>query len=558
MGTVIQIPKLAKPWLFLIAIALILGIFFRFTNLESKVYWVDEVATSMRISGYSEPEVTEALVARGLVDIQELQRYQRLSPEKDFGDALSALKKSPEHAPLYFILARGWVQLFGNSVAAIRSLSVLLSLLALPCIYWLTWELFNCSLTGEIALIFLSISPFYVAYAQEARPYSLWLLTILLSSLTLLRAIRLNNLLSWGAWALGAIAGCYTSVLSVLLAIAQGLYAVKIAKISSPQVLRNYLITASIVLVAFLPWLSVIVDNFQNLEENTSWMREAMPLPIIAAILMYSIKIIVANVPVSLTHLPTMVLGITLTLSLSILAVFSLGFTVLKAELKQGFFILTLVLAIPLTLLSIDLILRGQCSATPRYLIPSQIGIILAIAYCLTRQLSAPQIRKQKLGKIILAILMTVAILSCTVNLERSPIYLKTRNRYNGAISAIVNQAKSPILLAEKTETSDLISLSYSLEPKVKVQLLGESQGAGPLENVSAKCYDLFLFNPSAEWRDIIASESDVKIVQVYQPERLIASEISLSLWTVSNMKSTKECYKSSIPLPPISPQWED
>jgi len=182
-----------------------------------------------------------------------------------------------------------------------------------------------------------------------------------------------------------------------------------------------------------------------------------MPVAIIAAILLYSMKVVFANVPVSLTHLPTMALGITLTLSLSMLSLFSLGFTVLKAELKQWLLILSLITVTPLTLLLIDLLLNGQCSATPRYLIPAQLGIILAIAYLLSNLLCSPRMWEQQTGKIIQAMLMTMAVWYCSFNLDRSPIYLKTRNRYNGAIAAIVNRAPSPLLLAERTETSDII-----------------------------------------------------------------------------------------------------
>ncbi len=40
-----------KPWRFLIIIVLVIGIFFRFTNLDQKVYWYDEVSTSLTIVG---------------------------------------------------------------------------------------------------------------------------------------------------------------------------------------------------------------------------------------------------------------------------------------------------------------------------------------------------------------------------------------------------------------------------------------------------------------------------------------------------------------------------
>ena len=181
----------------LVIVLVLLGIFFSFANFDSKIYWVDEVATSLRISSYTKQEVIQKISDSGVIDTENLQKYQRLGPEKDLTDTLNALRKSPEHAPLYFLLLRFWVQLFGSSVAVTRSLSIIFSLLALPCMYWLCWELFKSPLVGWVALALLTVSPFYVAYAQEARPYSLWTIPILISSVALLRAMRLNNNLTW-------------------------------------------------------------------------------------------------------------------------------------------------------------------------------------------------------------------------------------------------------------------------------------------------------------------------------------------------------------------------
>ena len=51
-----------KNWLVvLLIIVVLLGIFFRITNIDQKPYWHDEIYTSLRISGYTSAEVTENL-----------------------------------------------------------------------------------------------------------------------------------------------------------------------------------------------------------------------------------------------------------------------------------------------------------------------------------------------------------------------------------------------------------------------------------------------------------------------------------------------------------------
>ncbi len=72
-----------------------------------------------------------------------------------------------------------------------RSLPAIISLLAFPCIHWLCLELFEESITGSVAIAVIAVSPFHLAYAQEARQYSLWVLITLLSSEALLRLVIL-------------------------------------------------------------------------------------------------------------------------------------------------------------------------------------------------------------------------------------------------------------------------------------------------------------------------------------------------------------------------------
>ena len=56
------------------------------------------------------------------------------------------------HPPLYYYLLKGWTSIFGDSVAAYRSLSVVLGVIALVLIYFLVKKLFSrkaASLTTE-------------------------------------------------------------------------------------------------------------------------------------------------------------------------------------------------------------------------------------------------------------------------------------------------------------------------------------------------------------------------------------------------------------------------
>ena len=205
-----RLPIHQKSLKVLFLIILLLGLCFRFVNLDRKVYWGDEAFTSLALSGHTIVDVEQEFLPGEIINIQELaDRYQKINPEHKLGDTINVLTKDV-HPPLYYTLLYFWNSSLGNGVAVTRSLSAVISCLVFPSIYWLCWELFNSSLIAWIGMSLIAISPFHVLYAQEARMYSLWTVTILLSSAALLRAINNKNRLNWLIYATTLALGLYT------------------------------------------------------------------------------------------------------------------------------------------------------------------------------------------------------------------------------------------------------------------------------------------------------------------------------------------------------------
>ena len=288
---------LSQIWL--IVIVLLLGIFFRFANIEDKVFWVDEVATAVRVSGHTIPEVIDNLQAKDIVSSEDLLQYQVLNQNRNLSDTWQALTKSPEHAPLYFLLVRFWLQLWGNSIGVMRSLSAWLSLLIFPALYWLYCELFNKPLVGWLGITLMSVSPFYVAYAQEARPYSLWTVTILLMSASFSRAIRINNRQCWILYIVNLLLGFYTSLFSLFLAGFQGIYLLLANFKNKRQLIKNYSISNAIAFLIFSPWIVIILTNRQSLQDNTTWMRISIDVADLIATWIGTILLIFGDLPIS-------------------------------------------------------------------------------------------------------------------------------------------------------------------------------------------------------------------------------------------------------------------
>ncbi len=91
------------------------------------------------------------------------------------------------HPPLYFLALHFSVLAAGTTEFALRFLSAFANALTLALLYPLALRLVKHKFVALLAVLFAAVSPFYVWYAQEARPYALVLLWSMLAVYALVR-----------------------------------------------------------------------------------------------------------------------------------------------------------------------------------------------------------------------------------------------------------------------------------------------------------------------------------------------------------------------------------
>ncbi|AFZ19339.1 glycosyltransferase family 39 protein [Allocoleopsis franciscana] len=514
---------LPPSWLrFLIIIILVLGLFFRFVNLDRKIYWMDETYTSLRISGYTEAEVAQQLLESQILSLQNLHQYQRINSEKSIVDTVKGLAtEEPQLAPLYFILVRFWAQMFGDSVAAIRSFSAFLSVLALPCIYWLCLELFESSLVGWLACALLVISPFQLVYAQEARQYSLWTVAILLSSASLLRAIRINTWRSWGLYAVTVAVGVYSHLFFVLVAIAQAIYVFFINNYRWNKALKGYLLSSIVGIIAFSPWIVVILTNYKQALTMTAAQDTKTSL-------LYFLKSWLGNLSrnfidtgfssgspfaVPWYHLVLPSLSI---LVITALVIYSLYFLARDSPKRAWLFIFLLIGFTSLVIIIPDLILGRRTSVTGRYMIPSYLGIQLSVSYLLGSKINPTLLsnRFHQFWKLILLALLTSGVISCVIISQSQTWWNNLTDTHNRQLAQIINQTSNPLVIQEidsappRYNVFNLISLSYLLNPEVKFKFIPKNTTT----KIPPKFSNIFFMAPSHVLQSGIEIDYQTKI----------------------------------------------
>jgi mannosyltransferase len=106
--------------------------------------------------------------------------------------------------PLYYLLLRVWVDCFGHGEAALRSMSAMISTVALLAFYPLAMKLLRDRLVASLATVLFAISVMQVQHGREARFYSMMALLGEIGLFLILAAVEgpsiwvyLGSILCW-------------------------------------------------------------------------------------------------------------------------------------------------------------------------------------------------------------------------------------------------------------------------------------------------------------------------------------------------------------------------
>jgi uncharacterized membrane protein len=468
-------------------VLLLLGLFFRLATLDGKVFWVDEAFTALRISGHTEVEAVQAWQENPLTTAGDLlQQYQFPGADTSVLGTIRGLATfEPQLPPLYFVLTRWWVELWGNSIVTIRSFGAIASLATLPLLALLCRELFSTSALPPSIMVYVSmalmaVSPFQVVYAQEARPYSLWTFLTVLSSWALLRAIRLRKPLLWLVYGVTLTLSLYTFLYTVFVMLAHGLYvgwlnfqppkdenANAIPTDGTPdRSVGFFLLSAAGAILAFIPWIGAIARHWQQGLSLATWQRQPLEHRFLTLPLNWALHIsrtvVDFNPDYGLGGTPLLPYGLVI-----LAVVVGMGYALYQlhqnASQATWRFVLLLLVVPALGVILPDLVTGGQQSMASRYFAPCWIGLNLVLAVALVHSL------QYRLGQIILAGVLSLSVLSCATS-ALAPAWWNNQGGYIPYVAKAINQAADPLVVS----SSDwwLLSLAHDLKPETAVQMV--------------------------------------------------------------------------------------
>jgi mannosyltransferase len=183
------------------------------------------------------------------------------------GDLITTARRSDANHMVYYLLLHYWVAAFGDSIDAMRALSVLAMAGAAVCVTLVGRKLAGTR-AGLLAGLVFAVMPSVSRFAQEARSYALEVLVATLATLLLLRALDRPAVLRWVAYGVSVAALGYLD--PVALAAVTGHAAVVAMRWWRDRDNRLFWFGPA-VLAGFAAWLPLALLSWHEESGNVAW-----------------------------------------------------------------------------------------------------------------------------------------------------------------------------------------------------------------------------------------------------------------------------------------------
>jgi len=179
-----------------------------------------------------------------------------------YSEIISKLLVVDNHSPLYYLMLKFWSDIWGYSEFALRSLSVLFSLISIYFTYKTTQLLTKSRYVWYFSAIFLSVSQFYIYYSQEARMYMPAAAFSVMSVYYFLQILKKSQIIYWLLFSFSITALIFTDYVPVFILPAFFIVALVLGK--SREWWVKYFCTFIPLILLGILWLPIFTQQLHN------------------------------------------------------------------------------------------------------------------------------------------------------------------------------------------------------------------------------------------------------------------------------------------------------
>jgi len=284
---------------------LILALLVRLIGITSRPIWYDEAFSIL----FSEKGLGAML-------------YGTLAP--------TGIGSADIHPLGYYTLLWLWMKVFGNSLVAARSLSIIAGVVSIYLIYLIALKATSDSGMAHLSMLFAAMAPFQVHYAQEIRMYAFLTMWLLLATYAYQRGVREGNWKWWAIFSISAALAQYSHNLAAF-------YLVPLALLTLLQknwsAFRAMILAGVGALLLYGPWLVQLPAQFSKVQ-NAYWVERPDVSKLFTLLIVY-----LANTPIP----PQWIVGVlAIVLGITVIGVLQTVMTMRRAAARDGLWLLYL------------------------------------------------------------------------------------------------------------------------------------------------------------------------------------------------------------------------
>jgi uncharacterized membrane protein len=171
--------------------------------------------------------------------------------------------------PLYYLLLRAWVNCFGSSEFALRSMSALISSIALMLFYPLVMKVLRDRLVSSLALVLFAISFMQVEHGREARFYPMMALLGEIGLLLVLRALKGRAVWVYLALILTWTASLYTNNMMAFYLVGLAIaWLILPGERTLQGRMTDLIIVSFVTALLYLPWIPTAIAQAKSIQGN--------------------------------------------------------------------------------------------------------------------------------------------------------------------------------------------------------------------------------------------------------------------------------------------------
>lgn len=163
----------------------------------------------------------------------------------------------------YYTLLWLWMKIFGESLMTARLLSVIAGLVTVYLVYLIAFEGLSDTKTARLGMLFATLAPFQIHYAQEIRMYSFLTMWLLLATYAYQRGSKTGDWRWWILFSVSAALAQYTHNLAAFYLIALAL--LPVFQKNWPAV-RALVLAGVGALILYIPWAIQLPAQFSKIQ----------------------------------------------------------------------------------------------------------------------------------------------------------------------------------------------------------------------------------------------------------------------------------------------------